>query len=178
VKNAVGIIILVAFAFASICTAQSASEDAKILKAFTIPIPIDGGPVWATVVNDRTSEILWRNSPSKESLLSSAAGTGLSLYVMGLVTKDFEVIPEYSIKQDNATVPGRAINIRNLSGGVVKQGEVILGLIEFSTKVDVTRPFTLEFSRCHVETSLNSDDVGQWGSISSMQDGSGGPPGH
>jgi hypothetical protein len=163
------IMIIATLAFLSISAAQPASEDAKILKAFTIPIPIDGGPVWATVVNDRTSQILWRSSPSRESLQSGAAGTGLTLYVMGLVTKDFEVSSEYSIVQGKTTSPGKAINIKNLSGGPVKQGNIILGLIEFSNKIDLTQPFILKFSGFSVETVLNPDDVKQWGTVSSGQ---------
>jgi hypothetical protein len=170
------IMIIATLAFSSISAAQKASEDAKILKAFTIPITIDGGPVWATVVNDRTSQILWRSSPSRESLRSGAAGTGLTLYVMGLVTKDFEVSPEYSIVQGKTTSPGKAINIKNLSGGPVKQGDLILGLIEFSNKIDLTRPFTLKFSGCSVETALNPDDVKQWGAIAADQKDPGEPP--
>jgi hypothetical protein len=166
-------------ASSSICSAQSASEDAKVLKAFSICIPIDGGPIWATIVNDKTVQILWHNAPSRDALHEEAAGTGLTLYVMGLATSDFDLVPEYSVMQGKTSSPGKAVNIRNLSGGPVKQGELFLGLIEFSNKIDLTQPFTLYFSGCSVETVLNPDDVRQWGALTSSQQGPGGGlPGH
>jgi hypothetical protein len=178
-KSLITIMILMTLAFSSICSAQSASEDAKILKAFTIPIPIEGGPVWATIVNDRTVQILWRNAPSRDALHEEATGTGLMLYIMGLATMDFEITPEYSIVQGKATVPGKAINIRNLSGGPVKKGDLILGVIDFNNKIDLTQPFTFKFSGCSVDTVLNSEDVKQWGALTTAQQGAEGsaPPG-
>jgi hypothetical protein len=175
-KSLITIMILMTLAFSSICFAQSASEDAKVLKAFTIPIPIEGGPVWATIVNDRTVQILWRNSPSRDSLHEEAEGTGLTLYVMGLATGDFEITPAYSIVQGKTTIPGKAINIRNLSGGPVKHGDLILGMIDFGNKIDLTQPFTLNFSGCSVETVLSPDEVKKWGEISSAQQNAGGGP--
>jgi len=169
-------IFLVTLAFSSVCSAQDSTEDAKVLKAFTIPVPINGGPFWTTIVTDRTADILWQGSPSRDSLKSESAETGLALYVMGLVTRDFELVPEYSIMQGKISSHGKAINIRNLSGGTMKQGDIVLGLIEFENKIDLTQPFTLIFSGCSVQVVLNQDDVKRWGSLSSSQQDAGGPP--
>jgi hypothetical protein len=168
-KTFITVMIFLTCAFSSVCSAQSTSEDSKVLKAFTIPIPIEGGPVWATIVNDRTVQILWRNAPSRDALHEEATGTGLMLYIMGLATRDFEITPEYSIVQGKATIPGKAVNIRNLSGGLVKQGDLILGVIDFNNKIDLTQPFIFKFSGCSVETVLNPDDVKQWGALTPDQ---------
>lgn len=144
----------------------SLSDDSIALKALSVPVPIEGGQVWVTVVTDKTAKVLWRDAPAGESIRSDAANSGLVLYVMGIATKDFELTPQYSIQQDGKSIPGKAINIRNLSGGAVKRGESLLGLIVFHEKVDLSRPFTLNLCGGSVEVSLRADDLKQWGALS------------
>jgi len=141
------------------------TDDARALKALSVAVPIEGGPVWVTVVTDKTAKVLWRDAPAGESIRSDAANSGLVLYVMGIATKDFELAPNYSIQQDGKSVQGEAINIRNLSGGAVKRGESLLGLVVFHEKVDLSQPFTLNLCGGSVDVSLSAADLKQWGAL-------------
>jgi hypothetical protein len=145
---------------------QGSSEDAKAISAFSVPVPIDGGPVWVTIVTDRTVDAMWRDAPAKDWIRFNATMNGLMLSVMGIATKDFVLAPEYSIEQGGTTSLGQAINIRNLSGGEVKRGDSILGLVAFKNKIDLSKPFILNFGGCRVEVVLNPDEVKKWGALS------------
>jgi hypothetical protein len=166
VKRLLGLAILFFSASIALLAQSSLSDDSRALKALTVPVPIEGGPVWVTVVSDKTANVLWRDAPAGESIHSDALSSGLVLYAMGVATKDFVLTPEYSIEQDGKTFAGKAINIRNLSGGPVERGETLLGLVAFSDKIDLTRAFTLDFAGSRVEVKFNPDDVKQWGALS------------
>jgi hypothetical protein len=114
-------------------------------------------------------DVLWRDAPALDDIRPDAAMTGLVLNVMGIATKNFVLAPEYSIEQGGMTNLGKAINIRNLSGGEVKRGDSILGLVVFNNKIDLSKPFILNFSGCRVEVVLNPEEVKQWGALSQKQ---------
>ena len=176
-KKVFVLIILMTCPPMSVFAQQGSSEDAKVLKAFSVPVPIDGGPVWVTILTDRTMDALWRDAPARDDIRSDVALTGMVLSVMGIATKSFVLAPEYSIEQGGTTSLGKAINIRNLSGGEVKRGDSILGMVAFKNKIDLSKPFILNFSGCRVEVVLNPEDVKQWGTLSQKQQGPGGAPG-
>lgn len=145
---------------------QGSSEDAKVIGEFSVPVPIEGGPVWVTILTDRTVSAMWRDAPANDWIRFNATMTGLTLSVMGIATKDFVLAPEYSIEQGGTTSLGQAINIRNLSGGEVKRGDSILGLVAFKNKIDLSKPFILNFGGCRVDVVLNRDEVKKWGTLS------------
>jgi hypothetical protein len=141
------------------------AEDVLVLKAFSAPVPLDGGPLWVTILTDRSVEALWRNAPAQQALRSEAARGGTVMYVMGIATRGLVVPTSHALIQKGATIAGTVVNVANFNGQQVPEGSVVLGLIEFERKVDFKQPFTLRFGDLEVDFRLDPRDVDRWGGL-------------
>ena len=70
--------------------AQATPPDpAQMLKIFSSPLKTDGGNLSVVILNDRTVDVLFAQSPAKMAFRTKARMTAV-FYVQGTVAKDFE----------------------------------------------------------------------------------------
>ncbi|WP_175165328.1 hypothetical protein [Paraburkholderia fynbosensis] len=146
--------------------ASISAEDQAVLSAFSEPAALPGGPLWVTLLSDRTIEALWREDPARQALQIEAALTGTCFYMMGLATRTLTIDPHAAIVQDGHRYTGRIVNIAYLNGQQVPKGNTMLGLLEFTERVDIARPFEIEFSTVTIKFSINRRTAEQWGNVS------------
>ncbi|CAB3806992.1 hypothetical protein [Paraburkholderia fynbosensis] len=140
-------------------------DDQTVLKAFTEPAAIAGGPLWVTVLSNRTIEALWRDDPARTTLQIEAANAGSSFYVMGLATKTLNFKPEVKLIQNGQTLDGTVVNVAHLNGNAIPEGSVALGLLEFKEKVDLGSAFTLNLGGTQVNFAIDPRLAQRWGAI-------------
>jgi hypothetical protein len=152
---------------ATLATAHAAplSEEQLVLSAFTEPAVVPGGPLWVTLLTDRTIEALWRDDPARATLQIEVANAGTSFYMMGLATRDVSIVPEVTIVQDDQRTQGRIVNVTNLNGRTAREGSALLGLLEFDRKIDVTRPFVVELGSTTVAFAIDPALADKWKAV-------------
>jgi hypothetical protein len=132
-----------------------ASDDAASLRALSAPMVIPGATLWLTVLTDRTVDALWRDAPAHDNLRSIAAQGGTLIYVMGVATGSFSVTGTFAVEQGGRTMPGRLINIARLGGELVREGDSVLGVVEFRDRIDLTRPFVVKLQGSQARFDVN-----------------------
>ncbi len=137
-------------------------EPGRLIQMFSQSVRTDGGNLQVIVLNDRTVEVLFGASPAKAAFRTKARMTSV-FFVQGTTTKDFEFKPEVSVVQKGETLPGKATNMKNFTGGKVAKGEVVQGLVELPKKLDLYEPFKFTISGESVEFRLNQDDLRDYG---------------
>src|SRR2546423_10396392 len=55
-----------------------------------------------------------------------------------------QITNAFSIEQDGQTISGTSTSIKNFVNGKVPAGQRIDGIVEFSKKVDISKPFTVK----------------------------------
>jgi hypothetical protein len=79
------------------------------------------------------------------------------LYVQGTPGRDIDFRPAFTIQQGGDAIEGKAVNIKNFDTGKVAKGARIDGVVEFPTKVDLTKPFRVANGIDFVEFKLSND---------------------
>jgi hypothetical protein len=162
-KKAYAVLVVLACAAPSILMAQSATDPAKMLQIFSAPIKTDGGPFQVIILNDRTVEALFGQSPAKAAFRTKARMTSV-FWVQGTAGKDFEFKPVATIVQKGETLEGKATPVsKNFVAGKIGKGEKVQGLIEFPKTVDLFEPFKFTLNGASTEFRLNQDDVRDYG---------------
>jgi hypothetical protein len=158
-------VVLAALACAtpSMLVAQSATDPAKMLQIFSSPIKTDGGQFQVIILNDRTVEALFSQSPAKAAFRTKARMTAV-FWVQGVANKEFEFKPDSTLTQKGETMEGKPTPVsKNFAGGKIAKGEKVQGMIEFPKKVDLFEPFKLTMNGQTAEFRLNEDDVRDYG---------------
>jgi hypothetical protein len=162
-KKAFAVLAVLACATPSFLLAQSAADPAKMLQIFSAPIKTDGGQFQVIILNDRTVEALFSQSPAKAAFRTKSRMTAV-FWVQGIATKDFEFKPDATLTQKGDTMEGKPTPVsKNFAGGKIAKGEKVQGLIEFPKKIDLFEPFKITMNGQTAEFRLNEDDVRDYG---------------
>jgi hypothetical protein len=162
-KKAFAVLAVLACAVPSILLAQAANDPAKMLQIFSAPIKTDGGQFQIIILNDRTVEALFPQSPAKAAFRTKARMTAV-FWVQGTANKDFEFKPDATLTQKGDTMEGKPTPVsKNFVAGKIAKGEKVQGLLEFPKKVDLFEPFKITMNGQSAEFRLNEDDVRDYG---------------
>jgi hypothetical protein len=162
-KKALAVLVAVACAFPAVMGAQGASDAAKMLQIFSAPLKTDGGTFQVIILNDRTVDAIFANSPAKAAFRTKARMTGL-FFVQGTANKDFDFKPDATIVQKGESLEGKSTAMsKNFVAGKIAKGDKVQGLIEFPKKIDLFEPFKFTMNGQTVEFRLNEDDVRDYG---------------
>jgi hypothetical protein len=129
------------------------------LSEFMRPLPIDGLPLAAVHMNDRTVALLFQ--PPTVYAMRAKANEVTSFYVQGVADKAIELdTTAFSVEQ-SSTYPATPISIHNFTKGKVKlmKGDRVDGVLTLARKLDYTHGFTLKYGKVSTDFSLvNSID--------------------
>ena len=162
-KKAFAALMVLACTIPMTIAAQNAADPAKMLQIFSAPIKTDGGQFQVIILNDRTVEALFSQSPAKAAFRTKARMTAV-FWVQGTANKDFEFKPDATITVKGDTMEGKPTPVsKNFAGGKIAKGEKVQGLVEFPKKVDLFEPFKFTMNGQTAEFRLNEDDVRDFG---------------
>ncbi|MBI2820804.1 MAG: hypothetical protein HYX74_01140 [Acidobacteria bacterium] len=129
---------------------EGSSQDASSsLKDFTRSLKLNGVILNLVHLNDRTVEALFQ-PPTLYSIRARAKQRTM-LYVQGVPQKEVDLTTVFTIDQAGKTLTGAAHNINHFEDGKVAKGERIDGILEFSEKVDLAKPFKVKNGKESVE---------------------------
>ena len=137
-------------------------DNAKMLQIFSAQQRTDWGNLQVIVLNDRTVEALFAQSPAKAAFRTKARMTSV-FFVQGTVNKEFELKPEVTVVQKGKTLAGKVTSMKNFAGGKVAKGETIQGLAEMPEKIDLFEPFKVTVGTNSVDFRLVADDIRDYG---------------
>jgi len=162
-KKVLAVLAVAACALPAILGAQAAVDAAKMVSIFSSPIKTEGGDFQVIILNDRTIEAIFGNSPAKAAFRTKARMTAV-FFIQGTAKKDFEFKPDSTIVQKGETLEGKPTPMtKNFVAGKIAKGEKVQGLIEFPKKVDLFEPFKFMMNGQTAEFRLNEDDVRAYG---------------
>ena len=160
-KKVLALLVVAACALPVAIVAQ-AQDNQKMLQIFSSQARTDWGNLQVIVLNDRTVEALFANSPAKAAFRTKARMTSV-FFVQGTVNKEFQLKPEVSVSQKGETVAGKVTSMKNFAAGKVAKGEAIQGLVELPKKIDLFEPFKVMVGGDSVDFRLNADDIRDYG---------------
>ncbi len=160
-KRALAFLVVAVSALPIVVGAQQA-DNAKMLQMFSSQTRTDWGNLQVILLNDRTVEALFGTSPAKAAFRTKARMTSV-FFVQGTANKDFEFKPEVTAEQKGEKHTGKVTPMKNFAGGKVAKGDMLQGLVEFPTKLDLYQPFKVNVGGQNVDFRLNQDDVRDWG---------------
>jgi hypothetical protein len=155
-------LVLAACALPAVAGAQNITDPAKLVGMFSAPLRLDGGNFQVVVLNDRTVEALFPQSPAKAALRTKGRMTTV-FFIQGNVTKEFELNPVLTVEQKGKSFEGKPSSMKNFTAGKIPKGQAIQGMVEMPEKIDLYEPFKVTLSGKTVEFRLNQDDVRQYG---------------
>jgi hypothetical protein len=162
-KKAFAVLAVLVCAVPSMLVAQSASDPAKMLQIFSAPIKTDGGPFQIVILNDRTVDALFGQSPAKAAFRTKSRMTAV-FWVQGSASKDFDFKPDATLTQKGETMEAKPTPVsKNFVAGKINKGEKVQGLLEFPKKVELFEPFKITMNGQSAEFRLNEDDVRDFG---------------
>ena len=159
-KKVLALLVLAACALPVVIGAQG--DNAKMMQIFSSQSRTGWGNLQVVVLNDRTVEALFSQSPAKAAFRTKARMTSV-FFVQGTVTKEFELKPEVTVVQKGETIPAKVTSMKNFAGGKVAKGETVQGLVELPKKIDLFEPFKVTVGGDSVDFRLNADDVRDYG---------------
>ena len=160
-KRALAFLVVAVSALPIVVGAQQA-DNAKMLQMFSSQTRTDWGNLQVILLNDRTVEALFGTSPAKAAFRTKARMTSV-FFVQGTANKDFEFKPEVTAEQKGEKHTGKVTPMKNFAGGKVAKGDMLQGLVEFPTKLNLYQPFKVNVGGQNVDFRLNQDDVRDWG---------------
>src|ERR1044072_2085550 len=92
------VLVLAACALPFHLAAQSATDPAKMVQVFSNAVKTDGATLQVVLLNDRTVEALFPQSPAKAALRTKGRMTTV-FFISGNVTKDMEFDPTVKVEQ-------------------------------------------------------------------------------
>ena len=70
-----------------------------------------------------------------------------------------DLTTSFSIEQEGQTLQGTATSIKNFMNGKVPAGQRIDGIVDFTKKVDITKPFTVKNGKGEVQFVLTAEAI-------------------
>lgn len=160
-KKVFALLVVAAFALPAVAGAQL-NDPGKMVQMFSSPVRTEGGTLQVVILNDRTVDALFPNSPAKAAFRTKARMTTV-FFVQGSASKDFDFKPEVTVVQKGETLAGKNSSMKNFTGGKVAKGEAIQGLVELPKKLDLYEPFKFTINGQTIDFRLNEDDVRDYG---------------
>ena len=161
-KKTLALVVLAVCTFPVGAGAQSAADAAKMVQMFSAPLKLDGANMQVVILNDRTVEALFPQSPAKAALRTKGRMTTL-LLIQGTTTKDLEFDPTVKVEQKGKTFDGKSSSMKNFTAGKVPKGQQIQGMVELPEKIDLYAPFKVTVSGKTADFRLSEDDVRDYG---------------
>jgi hypothetical protein len=161
-KKVLALLVLAACALPAVAGAQSAADPAKMVQIFSNALKTDGATFQVVLLNDRTVEALFAQSPAKAALRTKGRMTTV-FFISGNVTKEFDFDPAVKVEQKGKTFDGKASSMKNFAAGKIAKGQQIQGMVELPEKLDLYEPFKLTMSGKSVEFRFGEDDVRDYG---------------
>ena len=159
-KKVFTVLVLAACALPIAAGAQSATDPAKMVQVFSNALKIDGAILQIVLLNDRTVEALFPQSPAA---LRTKGRMTTVFYISGNATKELTFDPAVKVEQKGKTFDGKSSSMKNFVAGKLAKGEQIQGMVELPEKLDLYEPFKLMLNGKTVEFRLNEDDVRDYG---------------
>lgn len=161
-KKVFAVLVLAVCALPIAAGAQSATDPAKMVQVFSNALKIDGATLQIVLLNDRTVEALFPQSPAKAALRTKGRMTTV-FFISGNATKELTFDPAVKVEQKGKTFDGKSSSMKNFVAGKVAKGEQIQGLVELPEKLDLYEPFKLTSNGKSIEFRLSEDDVRDYG---------------
>ncbi len=161
-RKILAVLLLAAFTLPAQLAAQSATDPAKMVQVFSNALKTDGATLQVVLLNDRTVEALFPQSPAKAALRTKGRMTTV-FFISGNVTKDMDFDPTVVVEQKGKKLDGKVSSMKNFTAGKVPKGQQIQGMVELPEKLDLYEPFKVTVSGKSVEFRLNEDDVRDYG---------------
>ncbi|CAB3809726.1 hypothetical protein [Paraburkholderia fynbosensis] len=161
------VIALVCMGLASLAHAETSNpaDDARVLKEFSTNATVPGAVLQLTLLTNRSMDALWRDDAARNTLGIEVFNSGTSFLVTGKSSGKFGPVTGVALVQDGKSTPAKIVNVSNLNGTEVPSGQKILGLLEFSSKVDLTKPFTVVVNDSSAKFSVTRDAAERWGAV-------------
>ena len=135
--------------------AGQAPDSGAALKDFSKSLNSNGVNLSLVLLNDKTIEVLFQ-APTKFAMRARARMATM-VYVQGTPGKDIDFKTAFTIQQGGEPIEGKAVNIKNFDNVKVAKGARIDGVVEFPTKVNLTKPFKVANGTDVVEFKLSAD---------------------
>jgi hypothetical protein len=145
------IVVLVGAAVAQ--SASTGSPDNSLIKEFTRSSKTDGLVLNFVLLNAKTVDALFQ-APGKYAMRATA-NQATTFYVQGTPEKDIKLDTTFSVEQNGQKINCKVANIKNFASGNVAKGEMINGLIQLESKLEIAQPFTIVGSAGTVEFKLS-----------------------
>src|SRR3979409_638329 len=113
-KKLFALLVLAACALPVAVSAQSATDPAKMVQVFSNAVKIDGATLQIVLLNDRTVEALFPQSPAKAALRTKGRMTTV-FFISGSVTKDLTFDPAVKVEQKGKTFDGKSSSMKNFA---------------------------------------------------------------
>lgn len=137
-----------------------AGQDATTqLRDFTRTLKAaDGLQVSLIHLNVKTLPIIFQ--PPTLYAMRARTAQGTLLYVQGTTQRDVQLDTSvFTLEQDGQSTAGQTLNIKNFQTGKVPSGTQVDGLIEFATRVDLSKAFRVKHGSDSVEFRFNASQV-------------------
>ena len=166
-KKVFTVLVLAACALPIAAGAQSATDPAKMVQVFSNALKIDGAILQIVLLNDRTVEALFPQSPAKAALRTKGRMTtppfAIPAATIAICIGELTFDPAVKVEQKGKTFDGKSSSMKNFVAGKLAKGEQIQGMVELPEKLDLYEPFKLMLNGKTVEFRLNEDDVRDYG---------------
>lgn len=133
------ILVLIGAAVAQ--SASTESPDNSLIKEFTRSSKTDGLVLSFVLLNAKTVDALFQ-APGKYAIRATA-NQSTTFYVQGIPEKDIKLDATFSVEQNGQKINCKVANIKNLASGNVAKGEMINGLIQLESKLEIAQPFAI-----------------------------------
>jgi len=145
------ILVLIGAAVAQ--SASTGSPESSLIKEFTRSSKTDGLVLSFVLLNAKTVDALFQ-APGKYAMRATANQT-TTFYVQGTPEKDIKFDTNFSVEQNGQKINCKVANIKNFASGNVAKGEMINGLIQLESKLEVGQPFKIVGPAGTVEFKLS-----------------------
>jgi hypothetical protein len=152
------IVFFACLALIGIAVAQSAnteSNDNSLIKQFTRSSKIDGLVLNFVLLNAKTVDALFQ-APGKYAMRATA-NQATTFYVQGMPEKNIKLDTSFQVEQNGQKINCKVANIKNFAPGEVAKGEMINGLIQLESKLEIGQPFTIVGPSGTVEFKLTNE---------------------
>jgi hypothetical protein len=147
------ILVLVGAAVAQ--SASTGSADNSVIQPFMRSAKTDGLVLNFVLLNNKTVDALFQ-APGKYAMRATA-NQATTFYVQGTPEKDIKLDTNFSVEQNGHKINCKIANIKNFAPGNVAKGELINGLLQLESKLEIEQPFTIVSPSGNVEFKLTAE---------------------
>jgi|WetSurMetagenome_2_1015567.scaffolds.fasta_scaffold72739_3 hypothetical protein len=131
---------------------NTASPDSSLIKEFTRSSKTEGLVLSFVLLNAKTVDALFK-APGKYAMRATA-NQSTTFYVQGTPEKDITLDTNFKVEQNGQKINCKVANIKNFASGNVAKGQMINGLLQLESKLEIGQPFTIAGPSGTVEFKL------------------------